>query len=90
MATFSLRQLLLMPCSLQPVKMWDSPRPHAGTTPTRTTSTTPPGLMTPAGLPSMLPGLLLRSMADILPLLWQPSKLFARPAIVPLALLKPS
>ena len=66
-----LRWLLLMPCSLQPVRRWGLPRLCTYTTPTRTTSTTLLGLIKPAGLPSVLPGLLPGSMVVMLPLLWK-------------------
>ena len=58
-----------MPYYLQPVRRWDLPEPRTHTTPTRTTSTALPGLMTPAGLLSMLPGLLPGRMVVMLPLL---------------------
>ena len=60
MVTPSRKRLLWIPCSLRLVRRWASPEPHACTTLTRTVSTALPGLMTPAGLPSVLPGLLPR------------------------------
>ena len=80
--TSKLRWLLLMPCYLQPVRRWDSPKPHAQTTPTRTTSTILRGLMTPVGLLSMLPGLLPGCMVAMLPLLRQLAKPSIRLAVV--------
>ena len=80
--TPKLRRLLLMPCSLQPVRRWDSPETRTNTTPTRTTSTVLPGLMTPAGLLSVLPGLLPGRMVVMLPLLWQLAEPSARLAAV--------
>ena len=74
--TPKLRRLLLMPCFLQPFRKWDLPNPHTHTTPSKTTSTILPGLMTPAGLLSMLPGLLPGPMVVILPLLWQLARAF--------------
>ena len=71
-----------MPCSLQPVRRWDSPEHRANTTPTRTRSTVLPGLMTPAGLLSVLPGLLPGPMVVMLPLLWQLAEPSARLAAV--------
>ena len=71
-----------MPCSLQLVRRWDLAEPRTHTTPTRTTSTVLPGLMTPAGLLSLLLGLLPGRMVVMLPLLWQLAKLSARLAAV--------